>query len=199
MQHDGGHSLEESWRAKHIQVVALWSKGKLDEAIRELDDYIVHCEDRELQSKALACRGDIELERRNAKAAVRDYKTAHTLTSKGSYERYTLEISLGDCAESDGDAELAGSWYRTALQTVVESSERISGGLAMKRLLRLGESGQPDEAARLLRLASEISWANLELQGSPSFDNYVEIAERLRAAEKRRIGESYRGRGPSAD
>jgi hypothetical protein len=69
----------------------------------------------------------------------------------------------------------------------------------MKRLLRLGESGQPDEAARLLRLASEISWANLELQGSPSFDNYVEIAERLRAAEKRRIGESYRGRGPSAD
>ncbi len=185
MQDEDSDSCEQSWHSKQIHVVALWSKGRVDEAIRELDDYLSHCEHPVLKSKALACRGDIALERGNTKDAARDYESAHALTRKGSYERYTLEVSLGNCAELAGNATDAASWYRTALQTVVESSERVSGGLAMKRLLRLGEVGRPEEAAPLLRLATEISWATLGLRGSPPYNNYVEVAERLCAGEKR--------------
>src|SRR5687768_10871150 len=83
------------WIEEQQRVVSSWMEGRRDEALRLLEDYLRTEPPHQFVSDALAYRAELKREQGDIDGAVDDFRNAHRLSRRGSYSRYTLEITLG--------------------------------------------------------------------------------------------------------
>lgn len=174
------------WFEAQDKATEAWGNGDLKGAIEVIGRYLQGEPPLELRRKAIAFRGDLREEQGDREAASTDFQLAHGLSEEPDYERYTLELSLGNLAHAAGQLGAADSWYVQALRTASEDST-TSGGLALFRLLRLrGKQGLAEEERKVSAKVVRQAWALLRIEGEPDLDSLEEMALTLIRTQSQR-------------
>ncbi len=183
-------SSEEKWR-EWIEVqkraVRAMVQPDLGAAIDEVDEYLRREPEGDLRGEALGFRASLREDNGDLEEARQDLLAALSLRPPASYQRYTLELALGNVAEKLGECEEAASCYSQALETVA-NDPTTSGGSALLRLLQLrGEHGlKPDERVLAGHVAQQ-SWQLLHLEGEVDLEDLTRTAELLVKAQGRSL------------
>lgn len=122
--------------------------------------------ERDARAELLAFKADLYDEEGSYADAKRIYEDVVELSSGDPYRRYSIELSLGALCERLRDADDAARWYVAAINTAL-SSDGVSSGSAVKRLVSLrGDRLNTDERA-LCERGIDHSWDLLGLSGEP--------------------------------
>lgn len=126
--------------------------------------------DRDARAELLAFNADLYEEQGSTADARRIYEDALKLSRDDPYRSYSIELSVGALCERSHGVDDAARWYVAAINTAL-SSDSVSAGSAVKRLVMLRD-GRLDAAERILcERGIDHSWNVLGLSGEPDRSN----------------------------
>ena len=175
-------ALWEQWTAAQRKALRLLTKRKFPDALAELTQFLCDDYPSELQAEILAFRSVIYEKMGHLTDATNDLEKAHSLSKSGTYQLYTIQLSLGRLAERMLDIPAAASWYLRAIETA-KADPSTSGASAIKGLLKT--SGLPpwnSEAGKLCERVLKQAWALFALPGEADLENIEGTLERLTEA-----------------
>jgi len=108
------------WVEIQKRSLKLINKEDYSGALQELDSFLGSGQPTELESEIFGFRGIVKEEQGEIEEAKQEYLRAHQLSAKATYNRYTLELTLGRLCKQVKNIEEATSWYLRAAQTASE-------------------------------------------------------------------------------
>jgi hypothetical protein len=170
---------DDDWDEVERRVVRLLVNGEFANALNELETFLATSPPPASARAALSYRAMTKEDIGNLPGAVEDLLRAHALSEPGTYNRYTLESSLGSLSAVIDRPDEAVSWLRAALHTVLECRD-VSGGSALRMFLglRREDSLSPIERALCTEVAYQ-SWKVLRQPGEPDLTNLTDAADLL--------------------
>lgn len=187
---------DDLWREWHLtqrRCLGLMAKKAYPAAIADIDQFLKSAYP-ELQSEALAFRGIIKEKMGESHSAKADLLAAHRLSSQATYQRYTIELTLGRLSKLTEDLKDASSWFLRAVDTAIEDPS-TSGATAVEGLLDIKEvsswsSAEKSSCERAIRQA----WALFSLPGVPDMDHPKETLQVLAEASTRPLSSTGPGK-----
>jgi hypothetical protein len=178
-------SILDEWVVIQRRVLRLMSKKDFAAALNELEVFMSKSFSPELRSEVFAFRGRVRERMGEISSAKDDFLFAHSLVPRGTYRRYTIELTLGRLSELMHGVQDASFWYLQAVETAAEDLG-TSGASAVEAFL--GVKGvcswtpaEKESCEKVLRQA----WELFCLPGEPNFDNLQETLAVLGDASTR--------------
>jgi tetratricopeptide (TPR) repeat protein len=174
-----------SWSAVELEAARAIRERRHQVAISLLSEFLRVTSTPLERREALAMRGTLLCEVEQLEAAEKDLRAAHSLSDRGEYARYTIELLLGQLTRRQGREAEARDFYLGALRTVTEGSGLSAGSALESVASALRESTPSDAEQALIREAVRRSWEVLHIEAPipTSIDECVRrIRERERAA-----------------
>jgi len=182
-QLQSSEAMWQEWLEVQRRAVRAMARADLAAAIVEVEEYLRREPGADLRGEALGFRASLREDNGEFAEARQDLLAALSLSQTGSYQRYTLELALGNIEEKLGEHGQAASWYLQALATVAEDPT-TSGGSALLRLLQLqGTHGLRPHDRTLADRVAQKSWKLLLLEGEPDLEDLTRTAELLVEAQ----------------
>jgi tetratricopeptide (TPR) repeat protein len=181
----GGVMNSSSWSAVELEAARAIRERRHQVAISLLSEFLRVTSTPLERREALAMRGTLLCEVEQLEAAEKDLRAAHSLSDRGEYARYTIELLLGQLTRRQGREAEARDFYLGALRTVTEGSGLSAGSALESVASALRESTPSDAEQALIREAVRRSWEVLHIEAPipTSIDECVRrIRERERAA-----------------
>lgn len=177
--------LDAQWTTWHVvlkSVVRLTNEGNHPAAIRAIDDFLQTELDSAVRSSALGMRAEVKRKSGDSSGALHDLEDAIPLAG-GGFSKHVHEFCIAEIYREHNDLAEVIRWYRTALETCVNSGD-FSAGASLDKFLRL----QPQATLSsldlaLCRNAAQTSWKVLALPDSPELSDLSNVARQLIAKE----------------
>jgi len=180
-------SSDQAWSDWiEVQKRALRSLNESDTAAATaaVESYLERVEFDDLRSDALAFRASIHEQQGDSRKALEDLRAAHEL-ARDSYQRYSLELSLGRLFEDLDRSQEALQWYFRALETATDHGS-TAAGTALLRVLKIrGEKDLSPDERRLAEKSAKESWHLLRMKGEPDLQHLEKTALLLIEAQSR--------------
>lgn len=179
--------LWQEWNLVQMRCLKLMAKKDLTAALREINLFLNNTHPSDLQSETLAFRGLIREKMGDILSAKEDLLSAHSHSPQATYQRYTIELTIGRLSQSTYDLEDARSWYISAVETAIKDPS-TSGASAVKSLLDIKEASSWSYAEKAsCEKAIRQAWALFSLSGDPNMENLKETLQILAEASARPI------------
>lgn len=147
-------------------------------AVGIVDDFLKRSLSQRVRAEAIAFKASLLEDGGGYENARLEYLRALSVGVEKGYSKYTIQLSIGDVCERLNLHDEAVSWYLKALETCIEADD-ISGGTALRRLLRLQGSALTDEQKVLCGRVAQKSWRVLCLPGEAELSDLEKTSELL--------------------
>jgi len=177
-----------TWDAVMLSMIPFLNNKDFGSALNSVEDFMQRQLEDEVKSSALGMRAYLKENLGDVEGAKGDLMEAISLAPL-SFGKHVNEVCLAELHKKQGNNGQAEHWYRQALITCAESTNRVSGGHVISKFLELRGQSLNDEDRKLCAVVAERSWRVWNPADQPDLANLDLVAATIMKEERKGDGE----------